>query len=165
MKLDYVELKKYAISLLEERGVTILDIAKITYELQNKYYTNLTLDECIDNVNNVLSKREVINTIVTGIILDKLTEDGSIPEPLRSILLNDYSLYGIDEVLAYSIVNVYGSIGLTNFGYVDKVKLGIIGEIDKKGKIDGVCNTFLDDIVGAIASAAASRIAHTKLSS
>ena|SRR5690554_3529912 len=162
MKVDYKELKQYAVDLLEERGVKIIDIANITYELQSKYYNDLTIDECIENVENVLCKREVINSVITGIVIDKLTEDGSIPEPLRSILLNDYSLYGIDEVLAYSIVNVYGSIGLTNFGYVDKVKLGKIGEIDKLGKNQGVCNTFLDDIIGAIASAAASRIAHTK---
>lgn len=162
MKLDYEELREYAVKLLEERGVTVKDIADITYELQEKYYTDLTLDECIENVNYVLSKREVINTVITGIEIDKLAENGSIPEPLRSILMNDYSLYGIDEVLAYSIVNIYGSIGLTNFGYVDKVKLGIIGEIDKLGEKNGVCNTFLDDIIGAIASAAASRIAHKK---
>nr|HPK29171.1 phosphatidylglycerophosphatase A [Bacilli bacterium] len=80
-------------------------------------------------------------------------------EPLQTIIASDYGLYGIDEILALSIVNVYGSIGSTNFGYVDKVKPGIIGELDKKtnGK---VVNTFLDDIVGAIAAAAASSIAH-----
>ena len=161
MQVDYEELRKYAINLLKERGVTIKDIANITYVLQEKYYKDLTLEECIENVNYVLSKREVINAIITGIEIDKLAENGSIPEPLRSILLNDYSLYGIDEVLAYSIVNIYGSIGLTNFGYVDKVKLGIIGELDRLGE-KWVCNTFLDDIIGAIASAAASRIAHKK---
>ncbi|HEY8365034.1 MAG TPA: phosphatidylglycerophosphatase A [Haloplasmataceae bacterium] len=162
MNINYEELKLHAIKLLEERGVKLIDIAKITYELQKKYYSNLAIEECLEHVKNVLCKREVINAIITGITIDKLAEKGLIDEPLSSILLNDYSLYGIDEVLAYSIVNVYGSIGLTNFGYVDKVKLGIIGEIDKNGKKEGVCNTFLDDIIGAIASAAASRIAHTK---
>jgi len=76
------------------------------------------------------------------------------------MLLNDYGLYGIDEILALSIVNVYGSIGFTNFGYVDKLKPGIIGKLDREGKEAGKCNTFLDDIVGAIAAAAASSIAH-----
>ncbi len=162
MELNYEVLKKHAVALLEERGVNILDIAKITYELQYRYYDNLSIDECVDSVNYVLNKREVINTVLTGIELDKLAEKGLIDEPLRSILLNDYSLYGIDEVIAYSIVNIYGSIGLTNFGYVDKIKFGIIGEIDKQGKEEGKCNTFLDDIIGAIAAAAASRIAHTR---
>lgn len=162
MDFDYEDLKKHSIKLLEERGVSLNDIAKITYELQQNYYEDLTLDECLEHVNLVISKREVINTILTGITLDKLAESGHIEEPLRSILLSDYSLYGIDEVLAYSIVNIYGSIGLTNFGYVDKVKFGIIGEIDKLGKKAGKCNTFLDDIIGGIAAAAASRIAHTR---
>ncbi|MFW6272649.1 MAG: phosphatidylglycerophosphatase A, partial [bacterium] len=69
-------------------------------------------------------------------------------------------LYGIDEILVLSIVNVYGSIGFTNFGYVDKLKPGIIGTLDEAGKASNKCNTFLDDIVGAIAAAAASSIAH-----
>jgi phosphatidylglycerophosphatase A len=162
MNVDYENLKTYAIKLLGERGVTLTDIANITYELQIKYYNNLTIEECLENVKQVLCKREVMFTVITGITIDKLAESGAIEEPLRSILLDDYSLYGIDEVLAYSIVNIYGSIGLTNFGYVDKVKLGKIGEIDRLGKNSGVCNTFLDDIIGAIASAAASRIAHAR---
>lgn len=162
MKFNYEELRVKAVELLEERGVTIKDIAEITYELQHNYFEELTLEECINSVNLVLNKREVINTILTGIELDKMAEKGYIEEPLRSILMSDYSLYGIDEVLAYSIVNIYGSIGLTNFGYVDKMKIGKISEIDRLGKENGKCNTFLDDIVGAIASAAASRLAHSR---
>ena len=53
---------------------------------------------------------------------------------------------------------LYGSIGLTNFGYLDKEKIGIIRKLDRS-KQDTV-NTFIDDIVAAIAVAAASRIAH-----
>ncbi|HEY8435851.1 MAG TPA: phosphatidylglycerophosphatase A [Haloplasmataceae bacterium] len=162
MKVDYDQLKQTAIEMLRDRGVELIDIARITYELQKKYYEDLTLEDCLDNVLAVLDKREVINTVMTGIELDRLVEEGYVREPLRSILLNDYSLYGIDEVLAYSIVNVYGSIGLTNFGYVDKIKLGIISDIDEQGKNPNRCNTFLDDIVGAIAAAAASRIAHAR---
>ncbi|NLG82951.1 MAG: phosphatidylglycerophosphatase A [Bacilli bacterium] len=162
MKFNYDELRVKAIELLEERGVTIRDIAEITYELQRNYFEELTIEDCINSVNLVLNKREVINTVLTGIELDKMAEKGYIEEPLRSILMADYSLYGIDEVLAYSIVNIYGSIGLTNFGYVDKMKIGKIGEIDRSAKENGKCNTFLDDIVGAIASAAASRLAHSR---
>ena len=73
---------------------------------------------------------------------------------------NDEGLYGCDEILALSIVNVYGSIGFTNFGYVDKLKPGILKKLNDKE--DSACHTFLDDIVGAIAAAASSRIAHRK---
>ena len=59
-----------------------------------------------------------------------------------------------------SICNIYGSIGLTNFGYVDKTKPGIIGRLDKLGKDTDVCHTFMDDLIGAIAAAAASSVAH-----
>lgn len=162
MKVDYEELRKKAIDMLQERGVTVEDIANITFEVQKEYYDDLEFKDCLFHVENVLSKREVINAVLTGLTIDKLTEQGHVEEPLRSMIMNDYSLYGIDEVLAYSIVNVYGSIGLTNFGYIDKLKIGIVNEIDKIGKTPNKCNTFLDDIVSAIAASAASRIAHTK---
>lgn len=53
---------------------------------------------------------------------------------------------------------MYGSIGFTNFGYIDKVKPGILKELNEPR--EGVVHTFLDDIVGAIAAAASSRLAH-----
>ena len=76
------------------------------------------------------------------------------------MLANDEGLYGVDEVLAFSIVNVYGSIGFTNYGYIDKLKPGILEQLNDKSS--GRVHTFLDDIVGAVAAAASSRIAHRK---
>lgn len=73
---------------------------------------------------------------------------------------NDEGLYGVDEILAFSIVNVYGSIGFTNYGYVDKLKPGVLERLNDKSL--GPIHTFLDDIVGAIAASASSRIAHRK---
>lgn len=155
-------LKSYqdALDKLEERGVKLSDIAEITYDLQKKYIPDLSLDYCLNHVEKVLKKREVQHAILTGVELDILAEKGLLSEPLSSMLLDDYGLYGIDEIMALSIVNVYGSIGFTNFGYVDKLKPGIIGKLDKEGKAKDKCNTFLDDIVGAMAAAAASSIAH-----
>ncbi|HKL47654.1 MAG TPA: phosphatidylglycerophosphatase A, partial [Candidatus Izemoplasmatales bacterium] len=98
--------------------------------------------------------------ILTGIELDVLAEKKMLSEPLQSLIDGDNPLYGIDEILVLSIVNVYGSIGFTNFGYVDKLKPGIIGKLDEQGKEKDRCNTYLDDIIGAIAAAAASSIAH-----
>jgi phosphatidylglycerophosphatase A len=82
-------------------------------------------------------------------------------EEVNNLIRNDNGLYGLDEILALSIVNMNGSIALTNFGYLDKLKPGIIGIVDKEGKTHKKCHTFLDDIVCAIASSAASRIAHS----
>lgn len=148
------------VSKLKERGVQLFEIAELTLYLQQPYIRDLKLETCLDHVERVVMKREVQNAILTGLELDILAEKKLLSEPLSSMLLSDYGLYGIDEILALAIVNVYGTIGLTNFGYVDKLKPGIIKKIDDAGKKDGVCNTFLDDIVGAIAAAAASSIAH-----
>lgn len=144
---------------LKERGVTVQHIAELVYFLQKKYIVNLKMEDCIFNVEKVLSKREVQNAILTGIQLDILTEKGMLDEPLQSMLATDEGLYGVDEILAFSIVNVYGSIGFTNYGYIDKMKPGILKNLNDKST--GKCNTFLDDIVGAIAAAASSRLAHT----
>lgn len=143
---------------LNERGVTIDDIAELVYFLQKKYHSDLTLELCRENVERVLSKREVQNAVITGIELDRLAEKNLLSEPLLDLVKRDESLYGVDEVIAFSIVNVYGSIGFTNYGYIDKTKPGILKKLNEPE--NGKCHTFLDDIVGAIAAAASSRLAH-----
>jgi len=158
-----IENRDKAIKMLSNRGVTLRDIAEITHTIQVRYYDDLTVEECVRNILKVVEKTEVQNVIFTGIALDELCEKGLLPEPLSELVDNDNSLYGVDEILALGIVNVYGSIGLTNFGYVDREKIGIIGVVDKIGKQPNKCMTFLDDIIGAIAAAAASRIAHNRL--
>ncbi|MCP8969779.1 phosphatidylglycerophosphatase A family protein [Ectobacillus ponti] len=152
------QIEQKAFEMLKQRGVTLDDIAELVYFLQEKYHPNLGMEECRFNVERVLSKREVQNALVTGIQLDVLAEKGLLEEPLLDIIKRDEGLYGIDEVVALSIVNVYGSIGFTNFGYVDKVKPGILKRLNDKST--GEVHTFLDDIVGAIAAAASSRLAH-----
>ncbi|MDL2310892.1 phosphatidylglycerophosphatase A [Peptostreptococcaceae bacterium OttesenSCG-928-C18] len=159
-KYSMKELVKATKDALHERGVHIGDIAEIVYSLQEKYFDDLTIEICRENILAVLNKREVCHAILTGIAIDKLAEKDLIDEPLSSIIKNDEGLYGIDEILCLSIVNVYGSIGFTNFGYLDKEKKGIIADLDK-GKTSSEVNTFLDDIVAAIAAAAASRLAHS----
>ncbi|CAM4113798.1 phosphatidylglycerophosphatase [Streptococcus penaeicida] len=157
MKSD-AQLKEVATQLLLERGVQHEDIADLVMSLQNKYIPDLTKEECLENIRAVLKKREVQNAIITGIEFDKLAEENKLSQPLLEILKSDEGLYGIDEILALSIVNLYGSIGFTNYGYLDKTKPGIIAKLNAK---DGKsCHTFLDDIVCAIAAAAASRLAH-----
>jgi len=150
--------RNHAIELMNQRGVTIDDIAELVYFLQKNYHENLQYEDCKENVLRVLSKREVQNAVLTGIQLDILAENNQLTEPLQTIIATDESLYGVDEILAFSIVNVYGSIGFTNYGYIDKLKPGILKYLNDKST--GKCHTFLDDIVGAIAAAASSRLAH-----
>lgn len=158
--LDSKKVEKATRELLRQRGVNIDEIAELVQELQQKYYPGLTKKECIHNIEKVLSKREVQNAILTGIQLDMLAEENLLLPELQDMIEHDEGLYGCDEILALSIVNVYGSIGLTNFGYIDKVKPGVLKRLNDKSR-DGI-HTFLDDIVGAIAASASSRIAHAK---
>ncbi|HOP57077.1 MAG TPA: phosphatidylglycerophosphatase A [Bacillota bacterium] len=160
MEPDSKTIHDHCISLLQERGVKISDITDIVYDLQAPYIENLNRQVCEDAVYRVLAKREVQNAVLTGVELDKLAEQGKLSEPLESLVNDDNPLFGIDEILVLSICNLYGSIGLTNFGYVDKTKPGIIGKLDREGKETDKCHTFLDDIIGAIAAAAASSVAH-----
>lgn len=159
MREKQTELEQRARKLLIERGVEIDEIAELVYYLQAKYFDDLTMDICRHNVNRVLAKREVQHAVLTGIELDILAEKNYLSEPLLDIIKRDEGLYGIDEVIAYSIVNVYGSIGITSYGYIDKQKPGILRHLNDLST--GKVNTFIDDIVGAIAAAASSRLAHS----
>lgn len=145
--------------LLQERGVSIGDLVNLVYNEQSRYLPDITKDECFASLHSVLLKREVQNAIMTGIALDKLAEQGALPADLEAQLMHDEALYGIDEILALSIVNLFGSIALTNFGYFDKVKPCVIGELDSNHE-EGRCNTFLDDLVGAVVASACARLAH-----
>ncbi|SHK53936.1 phosphatidylglycerophosphatase A family protein [Paramaledivibacter caminithermalis] len=151
-------MKNIVKKMMLDRGVKIKDIANLVFFLQSKY-CKLDIEECIDCVDKVLEKREVQHAILTGIALDILAEQDKLEEPLLSILKRDESLYGIDEILALSITNIYGSIGLTNFGYLDKEKIGILKDLNVK---NGNVHTFLDDLVAGIAAAASAKIAHSK---
>ncbi|MFD1851216.1 phosphatidylglycerophosphatase A [Oceanobacillus bengalensis] len=155
----HADLEKKARELLKERGVTLDNIAELVYYLQSSYHENLTIEMCKYNVDRVLTKREVQNAIITGIQLDILAEKKQLEEPLQEIIEKDEGLYGVDEIIAFSIINVYGSIGFTNYGFIDKQKPGILKRLNDKST--GEVHTFLDDIVGAIAAAASSRLAHS----
>ncbi|MFD2694830.1 phosphatidylglycerophosphatase A family protein [Sporolactobacillus shoreicorticis] len=143
---------------LEERGVTIEDIAEIVLDLQKPFMSGLTIDTCVENVQGVLAKRELQHAILVGIELDRLAEKKLLSEPLQSLVDQDEGLFGVDETIALGAVSSFGSIAATTFGYLDKVKPKIIGRLDleKEGKV----NTFLDDLIASIAADASSRLAH-----
>ncbi|MBT9176121.1 MAG: hypothetical protein DDT20_00423 [Firmicutes bacterium] len=152
-------MKDIVVELLSERGVPLSEIAHLVLELQKPYHPGLTLDDCHSSVLAVLDKREVQHAILTGVALDVLAEQQVLPEPLCSIVARDAFLYGIDEILALGVTNIYGTIGLTNFGYLDKTKPGILRELNSHRER---VHTFMDDLVAALAAAAASRLAHNR---
>jgi phosphatidylglycerophosphatase A len=152
------EVHKAAIERLHDRGVKILDIAEIVYQMQAPYAPELDMETCIDSVEKVLLKREIQHAILVGVELDILAEKKQLSEPLQSIVETDEGLFGCDETLALGSVFGYGSIAVTTFGHLDKKKIGIIKMLDTK--VGSHVHTFLDDIVCSIAASASSRIAH-----
>lgn len=152
---------KYTVNLLSSRGVNLKDIGDLVLSLQKPYIKGITKEMVYNSILNVLSKREVQNAIMTGIELDKLAEERKLSEPLQTIMERDESLYGIDEIITFSITNLYGSIGFTNYGYLDKLKPGILQWLNDRST--GFINVYLDDLVGAVAAAAAARLAHKEL--
>jgi len=146
------------VALLAQRGVTLEDIADCVLYLQSHHHPEILKAEIVETVKTVVNKREVQHAILTGITLDMMAEKEGLMDPeLADIMRKDYSLYGIDEVMAYGICNLYGSIALTNYGYIDREKPGILTKLNEKS---AQVNCFLDDIVGAIAASAASKLAH-----
>ncbi|ADC50868.1 MULTISPECIES: phosphatidylglycerophosphatase A family protein [Alkalihalophilus] len=142
---------------LKNRGVSIDDIASIVYDLQRPYNAHVTHEQCYESVDAVLCKREIQHAILVGIELDELAEKKQLSEPLQSLIDTDEGLFGVDETIALGSVFGFGSIAVTSFGYLDKQKVGIINELDKR---KSEVHTFLDDLVASIAASAAARLAH-----
>ena len=104
--MEQTTLEELVIKKFNDRGVTLEQIAELTYFLQSNYYEGLTLDICLYNVKAVLKKREVQNAVLTGIRLDELAEMNLLEGPLQEMVDHDYSLYGIDEILAFPLLSI-----------------------------------------------------------
>ncbi len=143
------------VKLLKEHGVSPKDIAEIAYNQQLKYNPDIEFDVCLESVYKVISLRDIFHIVQVGIELDRLAEENLLREPVLSIIKSDLGVFGLDEVFGISIAGIYGVVGETNFGDIDVNKPGLINELNKKE----TCTTFLDDIVGAIAAAASTRVA------
>lgn len=145
---------------LLERGVNVEDIAKIAYNQQARYNPNVDYDECVKSVEKILSLRDIFHLLQLGVEIDRLTEEGLFKGPIQDIMRADLGVFGIDEIFGLDIARLYGAIGQTNFGDIDVNKQGIVAKLNHDGKSNyPQCNTFLDDIVGAIAAAASTRVA------
>lgn len=101
--------------------------------------------------------RDFLSPAMIMLDLDRLANEKKLSQPLNDIISNDVGVFGVDEELASAISMIYGPIGITNFGYLDRVKKGIIAQIDHD---PARVNTFLDDLVGAIVAASCGKISH-----
>ncbi len=154
------EMLKMNVKTLEERGVSVEDIAEVAYQQQAKWTKDISMKTCIDSVEKILSLRDAFHILQLGAEIDRLTEENLIREPLREILNSDLGMFGIDELFGLELAGMYGTIGKTNFGDIDVNKPLVVGRLNADGKHEkAMCHTFLDDIVGAIAAAASTRVA------
>lgn len=154
------EMTKFNIDKLNERGVTVEDIAKIAYNQQAKYNSNIDMATCIESVEKILSLRDIFHLLQLGAEIDRLVEEGMFKGPIQDIMNYDLGVFGVDEIFGLDIARLYGAIGQTNFGDIDVNKPGIVAKLNEEGKGGkNHCHTFLDDIVGAIAAAASTRVA------
>ncbi|MFA7561705.1 MAG: phosphatidylglycerophosphatase A [Candidatus Izemoplasmatales bacterium] len=154
------EMLKMNIEMLNKRGVTVGEIADIAYRQQSKWNANISYQECFDSVEKILSLRDVFHILQLGAEIDRLTEANAFEGPIQSILASDLGMFGIDELFGIELAGLYGTIGKTNFGDIDVNKPGIVSKLNDDGKHDkAACHTFLDDIVGAVAAAASTRVA------
>lgn len=149
------------IDLLAERSVTVEDIAACVSFLHSRYDDTVTKQEYIAVTEEVLHDPDIQNALIIAVELDILAEtDGLKSQTIKDDMMADDGLFGVDELIGLGMTFNYGPIALTSFGYIDKVKPLKIGELNASK--EGVCNTFIDDVVGAIAACAASLLAHGK---
>ena len=154
------EMERINVETLKSRGVEVEDIAVIAYNQQSKYSTNIKFEDCVESVLKILSLRDVFHLLQLGVEIDILAEEGKFKGPIQDIMRADLGMFGIDEVFGLNIASMYGTIGQTNFGDIDVNKPGIVKVLNDGGKSGSKqCHTFLDDVVGALAAAASTRVA------
>lgn len=151
----------YIMAKLYKYGVTIEDLAQIVYDEQKKYNEKLTFEYAVAGIKKVLAKREAQHGLLVAFYLDEQAEKGLLPFPLQYLVESDEGTFGVDETLAKTILNVYGSIADSNWGYLDKEKKGVIKKLnDDQKEGTGPVTTFLDDMLSAVAAAAEAIVAH-----
>ena len=160
-KLIYTRQEMFELNkkILNKRGVALEAIAEISYQQQSKYSDDVSREICMESVEKILSLRDVFHHVQLAAEIDRLAEEGMFQGPIQDIIYEDLGLFGIDETMGLDVSGLFGTIGQTNFGDTDVNKHGIVKRLNDAGKEPGICHTFLDDIVGAIAAAASTRVA------
>ena len=160
------EMQQINIETLARRGVKIEDIAMIAWKQQSKYMKDIPFSVAVDSVLKIISYRDIFHYIQLSVEIDELAEQHMFKGPIQDILFYDLGLFGVDELIGLEIAGTYGAIGKTNFGDIDVNKPGIVYQLNDEGKNvigrekEGAkVHTMLDDVVGAIAASASTRIA------
>ena len=56
-RLDDLQQYEIVVERLQTRGVNLIEIAEITFDLQKKYIETLSLDYCLEHVKKVIKKK------------------------------------------------------------------------------------------------------------
>ena len=150
------EIYEFVQKELRKHGITAYSIGEIAYEMQHEYLPDYEISDFAEQFNEVLKKREVLNLLAFAFELDNLANKGAFSEPIQNIIENDAGFWQIDEILASSLAQLFGMLAITNYGYLDKNKVGIARRLDEEDSI----TVFSDDIVSALASAVIGRCGH-----
>lgn len=142
-------------TLMNYLGIDTDDMIATIYNLQKSHIQKLKFKNCAKALNSVLHKREVLHILLTGFNLDIASEKNRFSPTLQYILKHDEGLYGVDEDLAISLAQLFGSIAVTNYGYLDVHKHGLAAKLDRTPY-----RVFSDDLVSALIASAASKLAH-----
>lgn len=154
------EMLQMNIETLKSRTVSVKEIAEVAFRQQSKWSKSISLQQCVDSVEKILSLRDTFHILQLGAEIDRLTDEGAFKGPIQDVLKTDLGMFGIDELFGLELAGMYGTIGKTNFGDIDVNKPLVVNRLNGDGKHEGgLCHTFLDDIVGAIAAAASTRVA------
>lgn len=155
-----MELKKYVLDYFKELGIDLDQIAAQAVEHQSRFIDGLTLGDGKKRLNRILNKREVLNALAVAVQLDKLANLGHLDEPLQNIIANDAGTFGVDETMAISLAQLFGSISVTNYGYLDVNKSKEAKKLDELQKSGKKITVFIDDMVSALQAAVESSLAH-----
>lgn len=162
MKYPDKEMLDYVLNYFEELNIDIKDIAYAAVDHQKKYIPTLTYKDGIKRLYAVLHKREVLNNLITAIALDEIANKGLLPLPLQRVVEQDAGVYGVDEALAISTSQLFGTISTTNYGALDVNKSKVAKSLDELQKSGERITVFIDDQISALQAAVESSLAHKK---
>lgn len=140
------------------KGVSLKEIAEEAYEGQKRFNPRLKVSEFEEAIETIMHKREVLNACMVGLNLDNIATKNLLSNPLQRVVQEDNHAFGIDEELAVSICGLYGSVAITQYGYLDLNKTGLASKLDKNA--NGEVNTFIDDLVSALVACTEAKVMH-----
>lgn len=154
-KMDYINAR------FEELGISHLELAQEVLKEQTRHNPWMTLEDAYEAVEAVIRKREMQHALVTALTIDELADKKMLSEPMQSIIADDNPLYGIDETIALGTAGLFGTIAVTNFGFLDREKTDLAKKLNDEQKAGGHITTMTDDLVSLIIASAEGKVAHS----